>query len=813
MKKNSIKYVLIIICLFLILCFLIWLVSSNYTLSNDSVKNSDIFISEIVAVNQTIIMDEDNDYSDYIEIYNNSDKDINLEGYFLTDELTSSKKWCFPKLIIKPNEYLIIYASGKDKCDLSKRICHTNFKLNKDGETVSLLNSKGKIISKVKYSNVNPDESFSYLDNDYKITIGTPERENILEQVVITKEKDITINEVVSIENEAIELKNNTDKDIDLKYYSIGDKTGVKASLKGLVIKANSYVVIYGSDNYSYANNKLYTGFRIGSSNEIIYLYKNNLVVDEFQIGRLTKGISKGIYDGKYVLFNKTTLGGENSKDYSLGYTNEPVFLNNGGYVDSKTKIKLVSEDGADIFYTTDGSMPTRNSKKYSGEITINNTTVIRAIAYKEGYLPSEVVSRTYFVGRKHDLPVVSISTNNNNLYGKNGIFSMGSGASLYYPYMGANFWKDIEVPISFEFYEDGELGLNFNAGMEIYGNWSRGEAQKSLDIILREEYGLSEITYPFFENNITTFGGLLLRNSGQDYGRTKLKDAFLHKVVKGQMDIDAQDYKATVVYINGQYYGIYNIREKTNKQYIENHYNSKNKNIDLIRSKKTLLEGSLVEYDNLLNYIKNNDMTTEEAYKYLDSQIDLQELINYFVVETYIGNTDPGNLKLYKIEGGKWRWILFDLDNAFHISPSNSNYTPAIRWELPFSDYVPGHSYTIDSTIMKNIIKNSKIREMYIKTWSQHLKTTFKPDRMNGILDSMVKEIETEMPYHIKRWYSESIQTSQFTIYSMNNWKNNISKLKKVIIDRYNYVTNNIQKGLKLTNDEYNKYFDWIQR
>lgn len=808
MKKKSIKYILVIISLLFALFFCVILISNTHVLSNDEFINNDIFISEIVAVNQSVLMDNDKEYSDFIELYNNTDKEINLEGYFLTDELTASKKWSFPKLIIKPGEYLIIYASGKNKCDLSKRICHTNFKLDKDGETVSLLNNKGKVINKTKYNYMNPDESLSYVLDKYQITVSTPGRENIVEEVYVTKERDITINEVVSVETEAIELKNNTDKDIDLKYYSIGDKSGAKVSLEGLLIKANSYVVVYGSDKYSLTNNKLYTGFKVGSSNEIIYLYKNSLIVDEFHIGRLTKGISKGIYNDKYVLYSKNSLGKENSNNYSLGYANEPVFLNDGGYVEKGTKITLVTEDNSDIFYTTDGSVPSKSSKKYSKEITINNTTVIRAIAYKDGYLPSEVVSRTYIVGRKHSLPVVSISANNDSLYGKNGILVKGSGASIYYPYMGANFWKNIEVPIGFEFYEDGKLGISFNAGMEIYGNWSRGEAQKSLDILLKEEYGPNEITYPFFENNITTFGGFLLRSSGQDFGRTKVKDAFLHEVLEGQMDIDKQDYKSTVVYINGKYYGIYNIREKTNRQYIENHCDAKDKNIDLLRDKKTLLEGSVDDYNNLLNYIKNNDMTTDEAYNYLDSQIDLQELINYFVAQTYFGNTDPGNIKFYKVEGGKWRWIVFDLDNAFHVSPSNSSYTPTIRWELPFSDYVPGHSYTVDRTIMRNIIKNPKIREMYIKTWAEHLKTTFKPERMHKILDRMVKEIEQEMPYQINRWYSESIYTSQFTIYNMNHWRNNVANLRKVITDRYNYAIKNIRTGLNLTKEEYNKYF-----
>ena len=110
-------------------------------------KDKNILITEIMALNKTTITDSDLDYSDYIELYNNTDNEINLKNYFLSDDDMSSKKWVFPEIIINPKEYLVVFISGKDKCDLVKRECHTNFKLNKKGETVSLLNSDGFVIN------------------------------------------------------------------------------------------------------------------------------------------------------------------------------------------------------------------------------------------------------------------------------------------------------------------------------------------------------------------------------------------------------------------------------------------------------------------------------------------------------------------------------------------------------------------------------------------------------------------------------------------------------------------------------------------
>ena len=801
MKVRSLKSTLLIICLFIILILFIFLINIKYdgiVLNNDS----KLYISEIMSNNKSTIRDSDNEYSDYIEIYNDYDNDINLKNYYLSDETTSSKKWQFPEMIIKSKEYLIIYASDKNKCDLSIRECHTNFKLGNSGETVSLLDNSGVVISKIKYPESSPDAAYSLIDNTYKFTIGTPNTSNVDLPTNVNTDHDIIINEVTaSTEPEAIELKNNTDREIDLSSYSIKDKSGTKYQFKDIKIKANSYLVIYGSDKPSIIDNKIYVGFRINNSNDILYLYKNNKLVDTFNVGKLTANTSKGRNeDTDIVVYKETTIGKDNSKKYYLGYSDTPNFSINGGYVKKGTKVDLTASENSVIYYTTDGSVPSNKSKKYNGAITINNNIVIRAITYKDNYIESDIESRTYLTGREHDLPVVSISTTKSNLFGSNGIFTFGPNTNWVYPYYGANFWNGVEVPISFEYYEDGILGLELTAGMKVFGGWSRGEAQKSVSIYFREEYGVNEVTYPFFENNISTFKRLVLRNSGQDYGKTKIKDAFLHEVLDGQMDIDKQDYKSAVVYINGEYWGLYNIREKTDTKYIETRYGYTEDEIDFIQNKNIVVAGSYDAYDELLKYVTNTDMTTDEAYEYVNSQIDLQELMNYWVVETYYGQTDPANIKFYKGEGGKWRWILYDLDQTFT--------SPTIRWELPFSATVPGHSYYTNPTLMNNLIKNPKIRLMYIETFAYHLKNTFKPDRMISILDKMVKDIESEMPYHINRWYQESIRTSQYTILSMNHWKSNISDLKSMIKQRYQNAKSTAKTGLNLTNEEYNKYF-----
>ena len=798
-KKNNFNFIIIIV-LFVILFFVI--INSNY--KKETLINSNLYINEIMPINKSTIMDSDNEYSDYIELYNSTNEEINLGGYYLSDTVTSSKKWTFPEIIIKPKEYLVVFASGKDKCNLNIRECHTSFKLGGKGETVSLLDNNGVVISKVKYDKQEKDVAISLIEGKYISTIGTPYKENQNIQKDNNNTKDIIINEVTINSPESIELYNSSDKDINLNGYYLEDKSGNKYEFKDTSIKAGSYLVVYASDNSTVKDGKIYLGFKINNSKEILYLYKKSKLIDTFNVGRVKEGISKGRNDnGDIVVYKNITMGSKNSDKYYSGFALAPTFSINGGYVEKNTKVKLITNDDSVIYYTTDGSTPSNKSKKYSDEINITSTTVIRAIAYKDNYIESEIESRTFIVGRHHDLPVVSISTDNANLYGNNGIFTKGPNAKPRYPYYGANFWKDIEVPISFEFYEDGEISLNFNAGMKVFGAWSRGEAQKSVAIYLRKKYGLQEITYPFFKDNVNTFTRFILRSGGQDFGKLKLKDAFLQQTVVGQMDLDIQDYRPVVAYINGKYHGIYNIREKVDTTYVERHIGVKEGDFDFIEKNSGVKSGSITEYNKLLDYVKNTDMKKDGVYEYLDSQIDLQELANYWVVETFYDQFDPINIKFYKTKEGKWRWILFDLDQSFF----DYSYT-RIKWKLPFEPYAHGNNYYLNTTLMNRIIKNPKFRELYIKTWAEHLKTTFKPDRLIKILDKMVNEIKSEMPYHIKRWVNESSGTGMYTLYSTSQWNNNISYFKRQLKERYNIAKNNIKGGLGLTDAEYKKYF-----
>ena len=313
------KYGLIII-LFMVGIVLVYFFSNNY----DYVKSGRLYINEIVASNSYSFKNNDGEYDDYIELYNGNNYDINLSGYRLTDSIVDSKKWTFPDITIKANDYLIIYASGKNKCDDE---CHTNYKLNKDGETISLIDDTGNIISRVTYPKLSPDTSYSFVKNKYIVTMPSPLKENnsdVLENIDV-KKYSIKINEYMTHNKGAsyasnggyydfVEICNESDEDINLKGLSLSDNKDDlnKFILPEKVIKAHDYLVIYLTGGEE-VKGEVYANFKLSDNDEKIILSANGKIIDEVEIIKLDSNMSYGRKDDKWLYFLSPTPGYANT--------------------------------------------------------------------------------------------------------------------------------------------------------------------------------------------------------------------------------------------------------------------------------------------------------------------------------------------------------------------------------------------------------------------------------------------------------------------------------------------------------------------
>lgn len=739
----------------------IYEVKSNYKLR----------ITEYMTNNTSYKVSSDNKYYSLIEIYNYDDKDINLKGFYLTDKEDNISKYTFPDVTIKKDDFIIVYASGLNKAFNNE--IHTNFKLNNNDGVLVLSSPNKALVSRVSIKELEANTSLGLYKDKwhkyYKPTIGLLNTDDYGNK---EEKKDIIINEISIYPKEAIELYNTSDNDIDLSGYSLSDKSGEKYTFKNGVIKKKNYYVIY----------KNTFNFGINNTNEVINLTHNGQVVDTFSVNRLTGGISTGITDGKKVYYKNITLGNTNSKDIYNGFSETPRFNIDGGYVEKDVEIILSTPDGSDIYYTTNGSFPNKNSTKYNKPIKVDKTTVIKAISYKDGYLESGVISRTFNIGRKHTIAYASISSDYNSLFGGNGLIT--------------NYYSNAEKKVSVEFYEpEGNLGVSFIADAKLSGMDSRREPQKSISLYLRKKYGQSFVNYPFFkEMTYHVYSSILLRNAGEDPKNVRIMDAALTRILKGEMDIDMQEYRPVAVYLNGNYYGIYNLREKLNGDYVESKFGIDNDDIDLIKY-NTPTTGNSSDYNKLISYLDSHNPAEKSVYEYLKTQIDIEELINYWIVESFYGNTDLGNIRYWKSDDGKWRFMLYDLDWSLWNMGLDMGY-PIKNVRVPAATYLSS-----SIKIVRKLYQNSEFKDLYLSSVAKYLKTTFKPDRMNKIVDELSREIEEEMPYHINKWGSSYNLT-------MASWKNNVKTLKSNLNTRYNRVVNNLRSYFNLSNNEYNKYF-----
>ena len=198
-----------------------------------------------------------------------------------------------------------------------------------------------------------------------------------------------------------------------------------------------------------------------------------------------------------------------------------------------------------------------------------------------------------------------------------------------------------------------------------------------------------------------------------------------------------------------------------------------------------------------MVSYINSHNPANKDVYDYLKTQIDIQELINYWIVESFYGNTDLGNIRYWKSSNGKWRWMLYDLDWSLWNMGLDMGY-PTKYSRVPAATYL-----STSITIVRKLYQNSEFKDLYLTSLAKYLKTTFKPDRMTKIVDELAAEIEKEMPYHIDRW-----GRSYGRLRSMSAWKNNLKTFKNTLTTRYNRVVSNLRSNFNLSSSEYNKYF-----
>ena len=562
-----------------------------------------------------------------------------------------------------------------------------------------------------------------------------------------------------------VELFNNSNEAIDLKDYKIGTEAESAWQLPSKTIEAKGFMVVYCDKEET----GLHTDFRLESGKGcVVYLFKGNEVIDSLPgalakmpapniaYGRKTDGGSEWGYQLEPTP-GATNCGEVCDEKHILG---EPVFSEPGRVLTTSESITLVlslpkgAPEGTRIYYTTDGREPTKDSYLYDEEISINDSYAIRAKLFCDGWLsPRSTVQSYIFLDRDMTIPVISITTNDDYLNGSQCIFRINSKANQIN-------WRR---PISFELFDEPNKKsvLNQICETRIMGGQSRDWARKSMAVYANKRFGTKRLEYEFFPDQkpgVTNFKSIMLRNAGNDIDGLYMRDAIIQRSMAQHADLDWQAWRPAVVYINGEYHCMLNIRERSNDDNIFTNYDEL-EDIDMVEIAQEnnkmigeLKAGTSDNYDKFVKFYTETGHTLAEYAEWMD----WKEYINLMVMNLYFNNQDfPGNnIVMWRptAEGGKWRWISKDTDFGLGLYGSRADFN-TIKWIYDYN-----HTYDRDRTwanskeatmLFRNLMEDPDFNREFIDHCFIYMGDFLNEKGIRAVWDPMYELVKDELLIH----------------------------------------------------------------
>ena len=471
-----------------------------------------------------------------------------------------------------------------------------------------------------------------------------------------------------------------------------------------------------------------------------------------------------------------------------------------GGWYEEDVFVSIFSPDGGVIYYTLDGSTPNSSSLVYQGEIKISDRsgegnlyTKISDISLKNAYYPespvdkgtvlkaiaidkkgntSPIISQTYFVGLESDgaysgISIMEITIDPEDFFGyEKGIYVLGKVYQLYidkydvesmpnnyYIYSNANYAKEgrgWERPVHIEYYSSEHYKMmDQDVGIRIHGGWSVAYNQKSFNLYAREEYdGNYKFLYDFFGNE---YNKIMLRAGGyRDLYATKLRDVFNQSLVT-ERTVGVQRAEPCAVFINGEYWGLYNLQETIGSSYISTHYGVASDNVIIMKNDDVnTSEKDRIYWDQVVDFATNQDLSIRDNYDCICSMIDIQSYIDYYCFQIYVANCDSisnnfarwrsSSISERPYEDGKWRWLLYDTDDSVGMVPSLTSYD--------IDSFISGHWSTDPlgdkaDTLFSALMDNDMFKKQFVDTFYDMIENNFAYKDVNEKLNDIACKYE----------------------------------------------------------------------
>lgn len=589
------------------------------------------------------------------------------------------------------------------------------------------------------------------------ITAIPPAKAQLVINELMQSNIDCIIDDLNEFPDSWVELYNTSDTPVDLGDYKIGlsENAGKAYQLPSRTVGAHSFVVVYCDK----ADKDLHTDFRLDSGKgACVYLIRDGVTVDKIE--GLKKQPAPNVAYGRQNEASDNfgyqitpTPGKANCGTLTKDILPEPIFSRKGCVQSEAFTLTLSLPEGcpeATIRYTLDGSEPTAGSQQYTKPIQIRSTSTVRAKIMAYGYLSPRSTTHSYiFHPRDSKLPVVSIVTNSAYFYDQQrGIYVQGKDPN------NPNYRHDWRRPINLEiFMEDGqEAAINQLCETRVKGGATRDLALKSLALYANKRFGTKRFDYEFFPDDaprLTDWKSIELRNSGNDFDYLYFRDALIQRTMGRHTDLDWQPYRPAIVYINGQYKGMLNMRSRSNEDLIYTLYNGL-EDIDMVENWWELKEGKIDNFNRFVDFYTQQGHTYEEFEEWMD----VEEFANLMIMNTFFDNKDfpANNIVCWRprAEGGKWRWVAKDTDFGLGLYGASAQYR-TLDW-IYDNQYDQSNTWgnTPDGTrLFRRLMATDRFKNMYIDRCAVYIGDFMNPKVVGQYLDEMSGAIAKEYPSH----------------------------------------------------------------
>ena len=804
------------------------------------VGNFPVVFSEVSPSNANF---KDNDGNDpgWLELYNTSDAPVNLNGVALSNDAKFPRRWVFGNATIPANGHMVVFLSGKnytdyippsDSVDMIGLDCSSEASAStgswggfdfgggmgggfgggfgggmggSSGNTGSAENLPGKSSLCFNEGGVNQIGSVMKVaqGGSYTRVVVNTSASNVssADQLVvrgfITKNHKIRVNFKEGDALSAWNGKNLRGTGDTSSVYYVRLDDNAKDLNRSKVTATTFATETQGSESTtikitSYIARKRghepHTTFKAEDDGGVLYMVGDSGILDSVNYSAVPTGTSwSRDAAGNWGFATPSPYGNTVGEVYAVQAQVAEVNIPPSGFYSSAVSVTFPSGTRCEV----GGTEPTASSPAVEQTLNISSTTVLRCRNYALGSYPSDEVIRTYVFEQAPSLAAVFVTTDPLSMFSADsGLYMTGNGAAMMDPKKGANFWSNRELPVYVELFEPGSPktpAFGIMGDYKISGQYSRAKEKKSFSITLREEYGDKRLKYPLFPDypELKKFKAFSLRNFGNNCGDDYVRDRLGTSMTEG-LDVDYQRGRYVVVYYNGKYYGIHDLRERNNEYYYETKYGYDPGDIDLVATTSSganeAAAGSAADYKSMIDWLQSNELSSDANYQKIAGQIDVDNFINYMQAEMFLNNSDwpHNNLKKWRVasQKTKWKWFMYDTDFGFGVSyntqngnvfsyVTNPNGTSGMGAGMGFGmgggQQQTGGSISEYTILINRLLGNEGFKNAFINRFSVLLSTNFSAERLLKRINDLQSQVESEMARDQEFWgYNSASMSSQ---------------------------------------------------